>query len=469
MPFGDTPAFDRGIDRGVMMPVGELITSALSNKGNATGFGQDNTFRVRDAEEVRIVDNKGQVLFSGTGPDAARQAVAIGQSITDEKGNKAGWTIQAGERTLNTDGSVGPTRYYDVANEKVNKNVLGQIADVALPIAGTLLAGPLGLGALGLGAAGTAAAGAAIGSGISSAAQGRSLEDSLLRAAIAGGGSYLGGQLFGPASPTTTAPTGGINADLIPNALEGLSFGSLTGASIPAGVGGAAGDIIVNAARAAAPNILGSTVGGVAGSSIPSLVGTSPPTPDEIVVTGNRPVAPSVEGSLGSIGSLIDPLPSMPDEIVVTGSRPTEGNLGSTAGSVVGALTPTLLDPTLLAPTPTVTAAPSTNDGVLGTGLNLPQLISIGGIGADLLQSLLAGGGDTGAGTPYVSPFGTGVGFARGQDMRANPNITDYERYGFGPEAMFFRPEYSGLLSSAAPAPQAQPAMAINPVYQPLI
>jgi hypothetical protein len=62
--------------------------------------------------------------------------------------------------------------------------------------------------------------------------------------------------------------------------------------------------------------------------------------------------------------------------------------------------------------------------------------------------------------------------------MRANPNITDYERYGFGPEAMFFQPGY-GLLNSAgatptqAPpimaVPQAQPAMVTNPRYEPLI
>jgi hypothetical protein len=52
--------------------------------------------------------------------------------------------------------------------------------------------------------------------------------------------------------------------------------------------------------------------------------------------------------------------------------------------------------------------------------------------------------------------------------MRVNPNIADYERYGFGPEAMFFRPEYSQLFA-AAPAAQAQPAATTNPVYTPLI
>ena len=114
-------------------------------------------------------------------------------------------------------------------------------------------------------------------------------------------------------------------------------------------------------------------------------------------------------------------------------------------------------------------STPPGNGGVLGTGLTIPQLLSIGGVGADLLQSLLAGGGGgTGTGSPYVSQFGTGAGFAPRQDMRVNPNILDYERYGFGPEAMFFRPEYSGLLPANAPA-QAPPAMTINPAYMPLI
>ena len=109
--------------------------------------------------------------------------------------------------------------------------------------------------------------------------------------------------------------------------------------------------------------------------------------------------------------------------------------------------------------------------GVLGTGLTIPQLLSLGSVGADLLQSLLAGGGgDTGAGVPYVSPFGTGagVGFGTGQDMRANPNIIDYERYGFGPEAMFFKPQYTGLLPANAPAQQAPAAMTTNPALMPI-
>jgi hypothetical protein len=172
----------------------------------------------------------------------------------------------------------------------------------------------------------------------------------------------------------------------------------------------------------------------------------TPPQPEDIVVSGNRPVPKTV----------------VPDELAA-------------AGSVLAGLGLSQV------PTPdkalTGTSSILTSDDVLGTGLNLSQLISIGGIGTNLLGSLLAGGDGTGTGTgvPYVSPFGAGagVGIGAGRDMRANPNITDYERYGFGPEAMFFQPGY-GLLNSAAPAPapalpQAQPAMVTNPRYEPLI
>jgi outer membrane lipoprotein SlyB len=357
---------------------------------------------------------------------------------------------------------------------------LGFLADNVLPFAASFIPG---IGPI---------AGAALGSAVSSGLQGRSLQDALMRAAIAGGTAYAGGQLFGPASPTTTAPMTGVNADLIPNALQGLNFGSLTSAAIPAGVGGAAGNIIVNAAGRAASNLAGSTVGGVLGQAAASQIaapnqsnvvdGVDRDT-GEIVVSKYRPInppggfdpiallqGPGLGSALAGVPELtelaMDPTLTGPEEdIVVTGNKTVPKTVVPDVLAGLGPLLPTLGIPQVPTPDPALTD----KGGVLGTGLNLPQLISIGGIGADLLGSLLGGSGGAGAGAPYVSPFGTGVGFARGQDMRANPNITDYERYGFGPEAMFFRPEYSGLVSAGAPAPQAQPAMAINPVYQPLI
>jgi hypothetical protein len=127
--------------------------------------------------------------------------------------------------------------------------------------------------------------------------------------------------------------------------------------------------------------------------------------------------------------------------------------LGGTLSGTVNPLPPTFS-----------TTTPPKKDGVLGTGLTLPQLLAIGGVGGDLLGSLFGGSGGGGAGTPYVSPFGRGVGFGAGQDMRANPNILDYERYGFGPEAMFFRPEYSRMISGAGAG-----AGATTPMYQSMV
>ncbi|MDI9410173.1 MAG: hypothetical protein QM519_01405 [Bacteroidia bacterium] len=176
MPFGDTPGLAVGLGRpDFMMPQGELITSSLSNKGNATGFGQDNTFRVLDQQAIRLVDNKGNLLFSGSGPEAAKQAVALGQDITDAKGNKAAWSIQTGDQYVNTDGSVG-TRWNDVAREKKNNSPIGTILDISLPIlANALLPGSGFLSTM---------AGAGLGSAASGAIQGKPIGDILKSAGI---------------------------------------------------------------------------------------------------------------------------------------------------------------------------------------------------------------------------------------------------------------------------------------------
>jgi hypothetical protein len=78
--------------------------------------------------------------------------------------------------------------------------------------------------------------------------------------------------------------------------------------------------------------------------------------------------------------------------------------------------------------------------------LNIAQLASITGIGADLLSNILGGGGGAGPTTPYVSPFGAGPNIGNlAARTQINPNITDYEKYGFGPEAQFFSGGQGGL------------------------
>lgn len=406
-------------------PPGTSIVGPLAGE-DPLAFGAGNTFNVGAGQEVRVVDAGGNVIFSGAGAEGANRAVAVAQSLSDELGKDANFKIQTGERTINPDGSVGGTRYIDVARAAPSQTGLGFLTDYVLPFAASFIPG---VGPV---------IGAALGSAASSGLQGRSLEDTLKRAALAGGTAYAGGQLFGPATTGASAPMTGVNADLIPNALQGLNFGSLTSAAVPAGVGGAVGDILVNAATRAAtsavPSILASTVGNVVGQTV--LPEATQPTPAEQPATTER------------------------GEIVVTGNVPTVTQ-DPGLGSVLGGL-PSILAP--MTPDPALTDNKFDFKDVLGTGLTLPQLISIGGVGADLLKNLLAGGDGAGAGVPYVSPFGAGagIGLGTGQDMRANPTIADYERYGFGPEAMFFQPGY-GLLNSAGAAPQAQPIMATNP------
>jgi len=470
------------------LPQGTAIVGPTAD-GDPLAFGTGNTFNVREGQEVRLVDAGGNVIVSGSGVEGANQAVAAAQSLSDELGGAANFKIQTGERTINPDGSVGGTRYIDVARAAPSQSGLGFLAYAVLPFAATFIPG---VGPV---------LGAALGSAASSAAQGRDLEDALKRAAIAGGTAYLGGQVFGPASPGTTPPTGGVNADLVPNALKGLNFGGVPSASIPAGVGG---DIVALAAKKAASNIVGSTLGNVVGSAAPSVISAPPsapaeqPTPEEIeaqrnpIVVKARTEPLQLTQDTAGLGSALAGLPALgglaPDpylanydepyasDIVVTGNVPTvtqDVGLGSALAGLPAILAP-------MTPDPALTQPPSENkfdfNDVFGTGLSVPQLLSIGSVGADLLKNLLAGSGGAGPTTPYVSPFGTGVGIGAGRDMRANPNIIDYERYGFGPEAMFFQPGYGLLSTGAAPqaapimaAPQAQPAMVTNPRYEPLI
>lgn len=105
-------------------------------------------------------------------------------------------------------------------------------------------------------------------------------------------------------------------------------------------------------------------------------------------------------------------------------------------------------------------AAASEGKGLLSNitkNLGISDYLTLGSLAASGVGSLFGGGG-TGNQTPYTSPFTSA---AAGRDMRANPNIADYEQYGFGPEATFFKPEYNQLVSSTfQPATQA---------YKPLI
>lgn len=475
----------------------QYITAPVSNKGNPTGAPGGNYFTMKPDQQVRLVDHRtNQIVFEGTGYDAARKATELGQGLTDKYGRKANYSIQTADPTGN---------YTTVAYEKKNKSTLGQIGDVvgtALPIAVSLIPGLQFAGPV-LSAALAGGAGAAL------------KGDDILKGALIGGAS--------------AGLTSGLGIDkAIGGALGGASGGAAQAGGQAAGQ--AAGDIVVTGLSKglqAAGGALGQAALSQAGQAgLGQITGANTPY-DGITVTGPQlasgsglpfgaafpvPVGAMLSGALTPTQPLPQqqPTTTRPEDIVVTGAQPpvipTEalaaipaigGVLAATGGGApnvvngidqatgdivvsapqavappplipgVGAALPAITGGAL---TPAQTAGVSSPDkgGVLGTGLNIPQILSLGGVGVDLLKSLLAGGG-AGTGAPYVSPFGPGVGIGAGQDMRATTNIPDYERYGFGPEATFFRPEYSLLASGGAAPAQAQSAMPTAPTYRPLI
>jgi hypothetical protein len=150
----------------------QYIGAPKSNKGNATSQTGGNTFAVRADQPVRLVDHRtNQVVFEGSGFDAARKATELGQGLTDQFGRKANYSIQTADPAGN---------YSTVAYEKKNKSTLGTIADVAGTVAPLALGFVPGFGQLGLLAKMGAAAGAG---GLGAALKG----DNILKGALLGG------------------------------------------------------------------------------------------------------------------------------------------------------------------------------------------------------------------------------------------------------------------------------------------
>jgi len=443
----------------------QMLQAPLSSKGNPTAYGGNYISVTSPTQAFRLVDkNTGKVVYEGVGYEGAQEAIDRASALTAEKGAKAQWQIQ-------TPNPQQPSGYSTVANEKRNQSTVGDIASVALPVGMALLTGGMSLPAqmAAAGIAGAAGAGLAgknpATAGLISAATAGLMSGSGANAAIGKAVGNLGGALAAKTTEevaktaaekaaeqivvTALSKTAQGAGNAIGNTLLSQAISSQIGAptqrNVVDGIDQDTGEIVVSKYRPINPP----------GGFDPVAVATAAGLPIGSILDSLGPL-----NTLPSDPALMQPEPP-PEDIVVNAPIAVTPETGLPVGSVLAGLG----IPQVPAPDPALTQ----KDGILGTGLNLPQLISIGGVGADLLKNLLAGGDGTGTGTPYVSPFGTGVGFARGQDMRANPNITDYERYGFGPEAMFFRPEYSGLLSSAAPTPQAQPIMANNQVYTPLI
>jgi len=422
----------------------------------------------------RLVEGgtNGDVVYAGEGGEGLRNVFEQANKLTLDDPKNAYWGVEV------LDPATGQFERVAENQGPNGLGIVGDIAGVALPVAAAIATGGASLGV-------QIAAGAAAGGLGGFLAGNDPLESALISGVTAGLGNVTG---FNEAVGGVLSNAG----DAVKNALiPELAKQAATEAS---------GDIVVNAlsnlAKGTASGLLQGAASGATSGGSPTSAQPTPtqqpvqepvqrPLDDTIVVNAYRPINPvggfdptSVSKDIAGIGGSVaatlpaltelamDPALTQPanEDIVVSGNKTIPKTVVPDELAAIGALLPALGIPQVPTPDPALTE----KGGVLGTGLNVPQLISLGSVGADLLKNLLAGGGGAETGVPYVSPFGTGVGFGTGQDMRANPNIIDYERYGFGPEAMFFQPGY-GLLNSAAPTPQAQPIMATNPRYEPLI
>lgn len=275
----------------------------VTNKGNAAGIKAKETKEkgaVGDANlsgfvplvngaTYRIRDEKGkdEIVYEGVGEEGLRNVYAIAQDLSAKKGKKANWGVEmqlpgtdTWRRVADDDPAKGIGGVLDVLGDAAlgllvagpigaavgaGLSVAGvNVSDIAYPILGTMVLGPV--------------AGSMAGSAVSSAVQGRSLEDALIRAGISG------------------LTAGAI--ETIPGASEAIS-----------GIGNAIG--LDKALQAGfLPEISGAAVG----SSIPTQV-----VGNELIVTGGSnalaaPVASGIGGALSGAASgvIAPPAPSAP-------------------------------------------------------------------------------------------------------------------------------------------------------------
>jgi hypothetical protein len=156
-------------------------------------------------------------------------------------------------------------------------------------------------------------------------------------------GIDLGGDTKGLFRPQSPAPMIASQADLVPNALEGLSFGSLPSVPIPAGIGGAPNPIPIIVSGTGLKDVNLTTRGGGAGgrdAGEETRTDTEDSTEDEREIVVSNPGAKSVNlipgsgtttGGGGGGGDTKDSTEDKKEEIVV--SNPGVKGVNVTPGS----------------------------------------------------------------------------------------------------------------------------------------
>jgi hypothetical protein len=334
-----------------------VFTAPKSNKGNPTSTvsKKDNTFTLIENQPIRLVDQRtGKVVFQGTGYEAAEKAIELAAGLTKAGGNKADWEIQTGQfKNPGSGDLVFGDDFKIVANEKKNTSILNKaldivgdaalgfiiggpigaaiaagasaagvnVSDIAYPIIATAVLGPVGF-------AGTAGA-VALGSAVSSVVQGRSIEETLIRATVAGV----------TAGVVTGTDVGGTISDAVGGVLKDIGFESQV-SNIISGIGGSGtvdavtGDIIVNAATNAATSAVTS---GAVGSAVSSAIVDAVKTivPDYSPSSETKDLLNNVDNTATAAA---DNAATAGGDIVVNGSVTTGSLTGANpiVGAVVG-------------------------------------------------------------------------------------------------------------------------------------
>lgn len=376
-----------------------------------------------EGQKVRIMDPRnGDVIYEGVGPEGAKQATAIANSVSQSEGRKASWHIQVGDGENWT--SVASDRY-----DPKKPGFLGKLADIALPILGAVLAPVTG----GMSAAMAAGLGAAGGSALSSAAQGRSLKDTLLRATLSGVGAGVVGPAvnqamggLGQTAATTTASEATKN--IAGKALE-LGFKDAIAPGLSSFVPGTVSELVVTALPNAVPAAVASGLGAAGGSALGSAVsgGSTPQTAADPATDVSEVVVKRAQNAL--------PTPAL------------DVALPAAAGAAVGAAaSPTLLkaiqsgDPKQVGdwvkanPLQASALGLTVAGGIFGGSQQGGQYGAPAGAGAAGTRSSL--GSVYGAQLPTANMPGLPAG---GQRQAADMSGVDWLRYGFGPERKFYQ------------------------------
>lgn len=431
--------------------------SAYTNDGDFAG-----AVMAAPGQKIRLIDpSNGQVIFEGEGPEGAKMATQIANAVSQEKGRHAAWQIQ---------GDYGQEGWKTQAAERYDpkkQGLLGKLADIALPILGAVLMPVTG----GLSAALAAGLGAAGGSALSSIAQGRSLSDTLVRAALSGAGAGIGtgalGSLGGSGAGSTAAGAGGATGSGLGSSAATFTAAELAGAVAPLTVTAATGSGLGGALGAGLGSGLGGALQGNIGSD--NLQGgagndTVSPEVSEVVVTAERAArqgmtldqmlalgipAAVATAAIASVAGGSN-VPTV-DEITVTGPAPATPSV--TPAPPVVTTVPGLTTP------PTGPETPSRVDQIKDWAVNHPELI---------LAMLSAGAGATGGGGgKYAVPTGPGTPGTReslgpifGKSLpMSNLAVrqprdmtgTDWKRYAMGPERSFFTNVPQGLARGGSP------------------